>query len=162
MSHQVCICGIDPGLSGAVAFYFPAAPDRVVAEDVPVAGGKIDAVTLAKRINQLGPTMAVIELVSARPGQGVTSMFKFGQAYGVVQGVIGSLEIPVHFVTPGVWKRHFHLSADKEMARALALRLFPACSAHFARKKDHGRAEAALVARYGAEKLCQPDLRSAA
>ena len=107
--------------------------------------------TLMRRLKQMGPSVAIVESVSAMPGQGVSSTFKFGAAYGTVRGVIAALEIPVHLVTPGKWKKHFRLSADKEQARALALRLFPASSQHFERKKDHGRAEAALIARYGAE-----------
>jgi crossover junction endodeoxyribonuclease RuvC len=71
----------------------------------------------------------------------------------VAIGVIGAAAIPLHLVTPAKWKGHLRLSSDKEQARALALRLFPACSEHFKRKKDHGRAEAALIARYGAETL---------
>jgi hypothetical protein len=147
-----CILGIDPGASGAIAFYFPSRPELVSAEDVPLAGGEIDAATLARRINQLRPTMAVIEQVGAMPKQGVSSTFKFGTAYGAVRGVVQALGVPMHLVTPGRWKKHFRLDADKEKARALAICLWPA-SRHFERKKDHGRAEAALLARFGAETL---------
>ena len=69
-----------------------------------------------------------------------------------VRGVVASLAIPTHMVTPGRWKKHFRLDADKEKARALAIRLWPS-SEHFERKKDHGRAEAALIARFGAETI---------
>jgi crossover junction endodeoxyribonuclease RuvC len=147
------ILGVDPGLSGALGFYCSARPDQAAAEDMPVAGGEIDPVTLARRIAQRRPVVAVVERVSARPKQGVASTFKFGAAYGAVRGVLGALQVPVHLVTPGLWKRHYHLRSDKEDARALALRLFPATSACFHRRKDHGRAEAALIARYGAEVL---------
>jgi crossover junction endodeoxyribonuclease RuvC len=87
------------------------------------------------------------------PGQGVVSMFNFGRAYGDVRGVIGALNIPVHFATPPKWKKHFRLSSNKEEARALALRLFPACADHFTFKRHHGRAEAALIAKFGAETI---------
>lgn len=153
-----CILGIDPGASGAIAFYFPDYPDRVSAEDVPVANGEINATILARRIKQFGPSVAVIEQVGAMPKQGVSSTFKFGDAFGLVKGVIGALEIPTHRVTPGRWKKHFRLSSDKEEARALALRLFPACADSFARKKDHGRAEAALIARFFAETNLRVDV----
>ena len=146
----LCILGIDPGISGALAFYFTAAPDRVSVEDIPVADGMVDAVTVAQRITQIRPDVAVIEKVGAMPGQGVSSMFRFGQAFGTLQGVVSALGVPLHTVGPAKWKRHYGLDADKEAARALALRLFPSVE-HFARKKDHGRAEAALIARYGAE-----------
>lgn len=149
---ETCILGIDPGASGAIAFLFPSRPDLIGVEDVPLAAGLIDAATLARRIRQMAPTLAMIEQVGPMPKQGVSSTFKFGAAYGAVQGVVAALEIPVHFVTPGRWKKHFRLSADKEEARALAIRFWPG-SQHFERKKDHGRAEAALIARFGAETL---------
>ncbi|WP_152048273.1 RuvC family protein [Aureimonas psammosilenae] len=149
---ETCILGADPGASGAISFYFPSHPGLIAAEDVPLAAGEIDAVTLAKRIRQMAPTMAVIEKVGPMPKQGVSSTFNFGCSYGIVRGVVLALDIPTHLVTPGRWKKHFRLSADKEEARALALRLWPA-SEHFGRKKDHGRAEAALIARFGAETI---------
>jgi hypothetical protein len=148
-----CILGIDPGISGAIAFFFPDHPERVACEDVPIAAGNIDAVTLAARIAIMAPDVVIIEQVGAMPGQGVSSMFKFGRAFGTVIGVVGALKLPLHMVAPSRWKSHFRLSADKEEARALALRTFPACGGQFQRKKDHGRAEAALIARYGAETL---------
>jgi crossover junction endodeoxyribonuclease RuvC len=150
---NVCILGVDPGITGAIAFYFPETSGRVVALDLPIADGEISAPLVADLIRTYAPSLAIIERVSAMPGQGVVSMFNFGRAYGDVRGVIGALSIPVHFATPQKWKRHFRLSSDKEEARALALRLFPSCADHFKRKKDHGRAEAALIARYGAETL---------
>jgi crossover junction endodeoxyribonuclease RuvC len=153
MSVDRCILGVDPGISGAIAFYFPGVPSRVSAEDVPVAAGEINAAGLAERIRKMRPDVAVIERVAAMPGQGVSSTFKFGASFGVVCGVLAALEVPCHRVSPAVWKKNFKLPADKEAARALALRLFPATAEHFARKKDHGRAEAALIARYGSEVL---------
>ena len=148
-----CILGIDPGVTGALALYYPEAPSRVVAQDLPLADGEISAPLLADIIRSFAPSMAVIERVSAMPGQGVVSMFNFGRAYGDVRGVIGALSIPVHFATPQKWKKHFRLSSDKEEARAFALRLFPACADHFKLKKHHGRAEAALIAKFGAETI---------
>ncbi|MER9776790.1 hypothetical protein [Mesorhizobium sp. M0220] len=149
---ELCILGIDPGASGAIAFYFPSRPDLIGAEDVPLAGGEIDAATLARRIVQMAPTVAIIEHVGPMPKQGVSSTFKFGVAYGVVRGVVQALNVPMHLVTPGRWKKHFRLDSDKEKARALALRYWPS-SIHFSRKKDHGRAEAALLARFAAETI---------
>lgn len=148
-----CIMALDPGLSGAVAFYFPSHPERVSVEDMPVAGGDIDCVTLAGRVRQFNPDIAIVEAVHSMPRQGVSSTFKFGTGFGMIRGVLAALEVPTHLVTPAAWKKHFRLGADKEQARALALRLFPVVGDRFARKKDDGRAEAALIARYGAEKL---------
>lgn len=150
---DICIMGVDPGLSGAVAFYFPADPSRVAVEDMPLADGEISAALLSEKIVTFQPSLAVVEIVGAMPKQGVASMFRFGRADGTVRGIIGALAIPSQFVTPTKWKRHYAISADKEEARARALQLFPACAHHFGRKKDHGRAEAALIAKYGAEVL---------
>lgn len=150
--RQFCILAVDPGVSGAVAWYFPGHSNLISAEDMPVVAGEVDAATLARRIEQMRPDLAVVEQVSARPGQGVSSTFKFGAAYGIVRGVLAACGVPCHLVTPSRWKKHFRLYADKEKARAFALRLWPA-SEHFSRKKDHGRAEAALTARWAAETL---------
>ena len=146
-----CIAAFDPGSSGAVAFYFPAHPGQISAEDLPVVVGQVDPATLAARLKQMRPDVAVVERVGAMPRQGVSSTFKFGTAYGILQGVVAALEIPVHFVAPGRWKKHFGLSAEKEESPARPHQLWPGRSDLFSRKKDHGRAEAALIARYFAE-----------
>lgn len=150
---MTCILGIDPGVSGAIAFYFPSHPDRVSAEDVPTVNGNIAASLLFDRINQMRPDMAMVEMVSAMPGQGVSSTFKFGRAFGTVVALVQAAGVPLHFVTPGKWKKHFGLSSDKEQAREYALRMFPATAEHFALKKHHGRAEAALLALYAAQTI---------
>jgi crossover junction endodeoxyribonuclease RuvC len=98
------------------------------------------------------PELAVIELVHAMPKQGVSSVWNFGVAFGMARGVISGAFIPTHLVSPTKWKKHFGLDSDKEKARALAISKWPEC-AHFNRKKDHGRAEAALLALYGAQTL---------
>jgi len=148
-----CILGIDPGLSGALAFYFTDAPDRVITLDMPIADGNVSGSLIANEIRTHAPCIAVIESVGAMPGQGVSSMFNFGKSFGSAIGAVSALNIPIQFVSPAKWKRHYGLSSDKEECRARALNLFPACAANFARKKDHGRAEAALIAKYGAETL---------
>jgi crossover junction endodeoxyribonuclease RuvC len=147
-----CILGIDPGISGAVAFYFPAVPDKISVDDMPTAAGEVDPATLVQRIGHMRPDLAIIERVHSMPRQGVASTFKFGSSFGIAIGVVAALGISTHFVSPGRWKRHYTIGRDKEMARALALRLWPT-SIHFSRKRDHNRAEAALLARYGAEVL---------
>jgi len=106
---------------------------------------------LASMIRRYAPSMAVIERVSAMPKQGVVSVFGFGRSYGEARGVVGALNIPMHLVTPQKWKKHFGLSSDKDQPRALATRLFPSVSEHFKLKKHDGRAEAALIALYGAQ-----------
>jgi hypothetical protein len=149
---KACILAVDPGLSGALAFYFTA-QDAISAEDMPVVAGDVDASTLAARIAQMKPDIAIVELAASRPGQGVASVFKFGCGFGMIRGVIAASGVPLHLVTPAKWKRHFALDSDKEKSRALALRFWPTRSDLFGLKKHHGRAEAALLARYGFERI---------
>lgn len=162
-TRTVCICAIDPGLTGAVAFYFPDVPDRVSVEDMPVVAGEVDAHALARLIRQYGPSRAVVERVNAMPStgkgerrrpMGAQSMFNFGAACAVARTVVTLCGVPFDMVVPGDWKRHHRLTGvedPKEAGRLLALRRFPASAERFARKKDHGRADAALIALYAAE-----------
>ena len=141
-----CICGIDPGMSGAIAFFFPE-QDRVAVYDMPSANNVVDGAQIARLMQAYRPQQAMIEAVHAMPKQGVSSTFKFGQSYGIVIGAVAASMVPLHLVTPQRWKKHFRLGADKDEGRGLAIRLWPACQ-HFSRKKDHGRAVAALLARF--------------
>jgi len=95
------------------------------------------------------PHMAIIEQVAAMRGQGVTSMFRFGQSYGVTQMAVAAHKIPMQFVTPAKWKSYLGLSRDKGVSRSLASQRFPKQADLFKRVKDDGRAEAALLALYG-------------
>jgi crossover junction endodeoxyribonuclease RuvC len=147
------VMAVDPGISGAVAFFFPMVPSRIAVDDVPVAGGEINTAELARLIRIHRPTLAVLEKAQCMPKNGAVSMFNYGRSYGDVRGVIGALEVPIHFVTPATWKRHLGLSADKEECRMRAIRMFPSAAESFKLKKHHGRAEAALIALYGAEVL---------
>lgn len=149
---RICI-GIDPGLSGAWSVF--QGDNLAVVEDFPVMGvgvrARLNTGALADSIRSLGVvSCAVIEVVGAMPGQGVSSTFKFGYAAGQVVGVIEALDIPVVWVAPAVWKRSYGLDRDKERARARAIETFPHLRDRFARKKDHGRAEAALIGLWGA------------
>ncbi len=121
--------------------------------DMPVVDGNVDAATLASDIRQFAPNFAIVEIASARPGQGVSSVFRFGCGYGQILGVLASGGVPTQLIAASKWKRHFNLDSDKEKSRAMALRLWPDRSDLFRRKRDHGRAEAALLARYAAEKI---------
>ena len=151
MSHVI---GIDPGVTGAVALVSTTG-ELVNVFDMPAfkinGKSKID-------VHQLGAILrdansdharAVIELVGAMPGQSVTSMFTFGFAAGSVHGAVGALAIPLETVTPQKWKAYFRLGKDKDEARQLATRKWP--HGPFSRKKDAGRAEAALIALYAVE-----------
>lgn len=101
-------------------------------------------------ISALNPHAAWVEDVHAMPRQGVTSSFNFGMSTGIVRGVLAARLIPVHFVSPALWKRHFQLGADKQQARLRATNLFPEHADLFRRRLDDGRAEALLLAVYGA------------
>lgn len=150
---NTCILGVDPGASGALAFLFTDHPDHIAVDDMPLADNKVCAAQLADKLRIMNPDLACVEMVHAMPGQGVTSMFNFGVSFGVTKGVILALGIPLTFARPSVWKRHFSISAEKEEARELALRTWPSRSELFARKKDAGRAEAALIAKYVFDKM---------
>ncbi len=153
-SSEICIMAIDPGLTGAVAFYFPTTPERVAVDDMPVVNGEVDPHALGRRIKQLTPTMAIIERQGPQPRDGCRQAFGIGSAFATVKTVAALCHLPIHLVTPSVWKRHhgiFAVANPKEASRALALRLFPASAESFGRKKDHGRSDAALLARYGAD-----------
>lgn len=142
------IAAIDPGLSGALAIL--ARRDTLGVHDLPVAGEgaqrQIAPASLAQYLLTAGVTAAVIERASARPGQGVSGVFRYGTAYGVCLGVLGTLGIPVEFVAAGVWKRAMQLDKNKENSRIRAINRFPRYTDLFARKMDHNRAEAALLA----------------
>jgi hypothetical protein len=150
------IVAIDPGLTGAVAFLYPETPDRVGIFDMPAVNGEVNAAALADLIKLHAPSQAIIELVGPMPRDGVRQVWKFSGAYHTARAVLALLNIPVALVTPATWKKSMKLCGGpegKEASRARALQFFPACSAHFARKSDHNRAEAALLAKYACETL---------
>jgi crossover junction endodeoxyribonuclease RuvC len=131
-------------------------PTMLIGKGTGKVKRQIDAAGLAVilRDSSMGfrdETIVIVEKVSSMPGQGVSSVFSLGDSFGVIRGVCAALRLPVHFVAPATWKKHFGLGSDKEEARARAINLFP--DASLARKKDHGRAEAILIALYGSRKL---------
>jgi crossover junction endodeoxyribonuclease RuvC len=150
------ILGIDPGLSGAIAFY-DTITEVLVIMDMPTVemtrNGKqkreVSPALIADIVAGKGVTKAYMERVSAMPGQGVSSMFSFGRSTGVVEGVLAAYEIPVTLVTPQAWMKGMAVRAGKDGSRERAMQLFPAYSTLFARKKDDGRSDAALIAKYG-------------
>jgi Holliday junction resolvasome RuvABC endonuclease subunit len=148
------VLGIDPGVRGGLAVIElndGAVPQLVAANDIPVVGvgakERVDVLALRTWIQMHHPDRAVIERAQAMPKQGASSGFKYGRATGALEAVLACCEVPFELVEPSVWKRAQHLrGGDKEGARQLALQMFPAAHALLARKKDHGRAEAALIA----------------
>jgi crossover junction endodeoxyribonuclease RuvC len=153
------VAGIDPGIRGGLAVVEitdGAAPVLVECIDIPVVGTgakeRVDVATIRNFIDRHKPIRALIERAQAMPQQGASSGFKFGRATGAIEAAITLCSIPVEIVEPSVWKRFWRLPGkDKESSRQKALQLFPAAHAALARKKDHGRAEAALIAPYGAK-----------
>lgn len=148
--------GIDPGLTGAIAVIDADGLARVW--DMPTVGrgakGRqtVNAAELAALLRGImtesGRVTAIVEDVAARPGQGVASMFRFGQSVGVVQGVLATLGIPAEYITPAKWKRTAGLiGCHKDASRARAIDLYPYLP--LALKKHCGRADALLIARYG-------------
>ena len=138
------VLAIDPGaVSGAYAYFDDDGPP--VVGDLPVVDGQLDGAFLGQMVRGMDPQAAVVERVASMPKQGVASTFKFGMAVGIVHGVLMSNSVPLHLVSPSVWKRHFHLlNTDKDAARAFAIRLYPAVQGlHL--KKHHGRADALLI-----------------
>ena len=148
------VLGIDPGVRGGLAIVEindGAAPQLVDAIDIPVAGvgakERVDVLAIRTWIIAHRPQHALIERAQAMPKQGASSGFKYGRAVGAIEAVLACCEIPMTVVEPSAWKKAHHLrGGDKESGRLRALQLFPAAHALFARKKDHGRGEAALIA----------------
>lgn len=153
------IIGIDPGFSGAIAIWRPAIRSLYVYDmpTLPNAKGKteLDLHTLHDLLTPEDDTrhIAVVEQVAAMRGQGVSSMFRFGQGFGAIQMALAAHKIETHYVTPAKWKAHFGLSSDKGVSRGLAMRRVPDAAEQFKRVKDDGRAEATLLAIYGEEKV---------
>lgn len=153
------ILGIDPGFGGALAFLVPASKQLTVI-DIPVVPTKtgkkeLNIVLLSRIIYQWREVgeggFAVIERVGSMPGQGVASAFNFGKGYGIILGILAGNGIETRFVAPAKWKKHYGLTKDKGLSRALATKHFPDNAQQFSRMKDDGRAEAALIALYGSQ-----------
>lgn len=151
------IIGIDPGASGAVAI-LEKSGKLVHVFDMPsvelMAGGKakkrVSPEMLADELKLYADqgAIAVVEQVGAMPGQGVSSMFAFGESFGLAKGVLAGLGIPTSTVTPGKWKKFMGVNAGKDGSRAKAAQLWPNQAGEFKRVKDDGRAEAALIAEW--------------
>lgn len=157
MGARMVIMGVDPGQTGAIAAYDGTIITGLI--DMPTmsrlhgSGRQVDPYTLATEILDLcggRNATAVIEAVSAKTGQGVSSMFRFGESVGVVLGVLGALQMPIRWVTPGRWKKAAGIvGKDKDAARSLAIQLHPEVADMLTRKRDVGRADSILIARFG-------------
>ena len=139
-----CYLGVDPGATGALAVVNHAGL-LIWVEDMP---DPLHGAAIRDLIEGEGIEAAAIEQVHSMPRQGVASTFKFGDAYGLIKGCIGYAGIPYQTVPPTRWKKSYHLGPNKDQARTRATELWPAFADNFKRKKDDGRAEAALIARW--------------
>ena len=148
------VLGVDPGIRGGLAIVSindGAAPQLDDAIDIPVTGvgakERVDVLAIRTWIQTHKPDHALIERAQAWPEQGRSGAFKYGRATGALEAVLACCEIPMTVVEPSAWKKAHHLrGGDKEGGRQRALQLFPAAHVLLARKKDHGRGEAALIA----------------
>ena len=151
------IIGIDPGLSGGIAIL----DDLKIFDiyDMPIMSeGKKNKNQLnsAQLVNIIrknlipnGDTFLIVEQVSAMPGQGVTSMFNFGQTFGSIKGICAALNLPIFFVRPTKWKKHFDLiNSSKDASRTKVIEMYPSISPRLSKKKDVNKADAILIARY--------------
>ena len=153
------IYGYDPGFTGAIALYWTDT-GKLEVHDMPVmknTKGKaiINSPYLLDILQNEADEkcMCLLEQVSAMPGQGVSSMFRFGEGYGMLQMACAANKLPTQFVTAAKWKGYFGLNRDKGVSRGLAMQRFPEYAGLFSRVKDDGRAEAALIALYAAENM---------
>tara|TARA_B100000029_G_scaffold156419_1_gene151686 strand:+ start:523 stop:1014 length:492 start_codon:yes stop_codon:yes gene_type:complete len=151
------IIGIDPGITGAICF-FENGEIRDVIDMPTMADGKKNKKQINGRqmFNEISARVlnysvkdisVVVEQVSAMPGQGVTSMFNFGQSFGVIKGICAAMQIPIFFVRPAKWKKYFSLiNSQKDASRTKAIEMFPKVSPILSRKKDANKADAILIA----------------
>ena len=151
------IIGIDPGLSGGIAIL----DDLKIFDiyDMPIMSegkknkSQLNSAQLVniikKNIISNGDTFLIVEQVSAMPGQGVTSMFNFGQTFGSIKGICAALNLPIFFVRPAKWKKHFDLiNSSKDASRTKVIEMYPSISPRLSKKKDVNKADAILIARY--------------
>ena len=152
------IIGIDPGISGSICFFEDGKILEVIEMPIMIEGKKnkkqVNGAQIynefLKRINNKDDEIrVVIEQVSAMPGQGVTSMFNFGQSFGILKGICSAMQLPMFFVRPAKWKKYFNLiNSQKDASRSRAIEIFPYFSTQLSKKKDSNKADAILIASF--------------
>jgi crossover junction endodeoxyribonuclease RuvC len=151
------IIGIDPGINGAISIIENKKIIEVYDTPTMIDGKKnkrqINGAQVTnifkERLNGEKEVVVVVEHVNAMPGQGVTSMFNFGQSFGVIKGICAALNLPIYFVRPAKWKKHFNLiKTNKDASRTKVIEVYPEISSKLHRKKDSNRADAILIALY--------------
>ena len=154
------IFGIDPGIAGAIAILDEKKIVDVI--DLPtMSEGKknkkqLNSAHLSQYIStnivDINKTVVVVEQVNAMPGQGVTSMFNFGQTFGAIKGISATLKLPIFFARPSKWKKHFELiNSSKDASRTKAIEMYPNLSNQLSKKKDVNKSDAILIARFFSE-----------
>ena len=153
------IIGIDPGISGSICFFLDGKILEVLEMPTMAEGKKnkkqINGSQIYNEINRVinkiqnQEVRVVIEQVSAMPGQGVTSMFNFGQSFGILKGICSAMKLPMYFVRPAKWKKYFNLiNSEKDASRTKAIEIFPYFSQELSKKKDANKADAILIASF--------------
>tara|TARA_B100001769_G_scaffold269329_1_gene259035 strand:+ start:142 stop:636 length:495 start_codon:yes stop_codon:yes gene_type:complete len=153
------IIGIDPGISGAISFFENGVIKEVIEMPTMVDGKKNKKQVngnqvyneFRNRIQKIPreKIYVVVEQVSAMPGQGVTSMFNFGQSFGVIKGICSAMQLPIIFVRPAKWKKYFNLiNTEKDASRTKVIEIFPYISTKLSKKKDANKADAILIASF--------------
>ena len=153
------IIGIDPGISGSICFFEDGKILDVIEMPTMNEGKKNKRQVngaqiyneITDRINKLQKQdiRVVVEQVSAMPGQGVTSMFNFGQSFGIIKGICSAMQLPLYFVRPAKWKKYFNLiKSEKDASRTRAIEIFPYFSSQLSKKKDSNKADAILIASF--------------
>ena len=151
------VIGIDPGITGAISILENSKVIEVHETPTMIDGKKnkrqVNGAQITniikKWLNKDKEVIVVVEHVNAMPGQGVTSMFNFGQSFGVIKGICSALSLPIYFVRPTKWKKHFNLiKTNKDASRTKVIEVFPEISSQLSRKKDSNKADAILIALY--------------
>jgi crossover junction endodeoxyribonuclease RuvC len=153
------VIGIDPGISGAICFLKNGRIIDVIEMPTMTEGKKNKKQVngsqifneISERFQKLDKNniRVVIEQVSAMPGQGVTSMFNFGQSFGILKGICAAMQLPMFFVRPAKWKKYFNLiNSEKDASRTRAIEIFPYFSSQLSKKKDSNKADAILIASF--------------
>ena len=153
------VIGIDPGVSGSICFFQDGKIIDVIEMPTMTDGKKNKKQVngsqifneISERIKKIDKRdiKVIIEQVSAMPGQGVTSMFNFGQSFGILKGICSAMQLPMYFVRPAKWKKYFSLiNSEKDASRTRAIEIFPYFSGQLSRKKDSNKADAILIASF--------------
>ena len=153
------IIGIDPGISGSICFFENGKIIDVIEMPTMTEGKKNKRQVNGSQIyNEINKKIekyenqnirVVIEQVSAMPGQGVTSMFNFGQSFGILKGICSAMRLPMYFVRPAKWKKYFGLiNSEKDASRTRVIEMFPYFSSQLSKKKDSNKADAILIASF--------------